>query len=84
MKDKVDGANFIRALADGSINADDIDQEAIFVRYLDSSPSGLDQVKVSTSFVSIEDKMYRAMREGNLFSCQTAILSMDKAKEKVL
>ena len=41
LKDKVDGANFIRSLADGSTNPAIIDHEAVFVRYLDSNLQGL-------------------------------------------
>ena len=47
--------NFISALADASTDAAIIDQEAFFARYLDTDPSGLDSVKISTNFVSIED-----------------------------
>ena len=36
-------------------NAAIIDQEAVFARYLDTDPSGLDSVKISTNFVLIKD-----------------------------
>ena len=55
LKCKIDSVNFISTLADGSTDAAIIDQEAVFARYLDTDPSGLDLVKISTNFVSIED-----------------------------
>ena len=55
LKHKVAGVSFISAFTEVSIDAAIIDQEAVFVRYLNSNPSGLDQVKISTNFVSIED-----------------------------
>ena len=85
LKDKVDGANLISALADGSTNAAIIDQEVVFVRQLDINPTGLHQVKISTNVV------YRPLRERSLFSCQTPDTSSQDIteheqgdKEKVL
>ena len=45
----------ISSLGDGSSNTAIIVQEAVLVRYLDINPIGLNQVKISTNFVSIED-----------------------------
>ena len=55
MKLKVNSINLTVALADGSTDAAIVDQEAVFVRYLNTYPPGLDQVRISTNFFTIEN-----------------------------
>ena len=61
LKLKVDDINLIVALADGSTDAAIIDQEALFVRYLNTDPPGRDQVMISTNFLRL--KMYQPMKK---------------------
>ena len=69
---------------DGSTSADIIDQEAVFMRYLESNPPGLDQVKISTDFVSTED--VSAKRSFQLLNSLTLLvrisMRIDKATRK--